>query len=54
VERAAAMSFFNKFPAGWAMGSTGAAGVRDNQAVNAAWASFCRALFASAEFRYLN
>jgi hypothetical protein len=54
VERTAATSFFMKFPSSWAKGETGAAGVRDAEAAKAAWTSFCRALFASAEFRYLN
>jgi len=54
VERTAAMNFFNRFPAGWAQGSSGLAGVRDAEAAKAAWTNFCRALFASAEFRYLN
>jgi hypothetical protein len=54
VERTAAMNFFNRFPAGWKMGSGGVAGVRDAEATKAAWTNFCRALFASAEFRYLN
>jgi len=35
-------------------GQDGTAGVRDATAAKAAWTSFCRALFASAEFRYLN
>ncbi|MEP6670356.1 MAG: PSD1 and planctomycete cytochrome C domain-containing protein [Chthoniobacter sp.] len=54
TERAAAASFFTRFPASWAKGQSGAAGVRDAEAAKAAWTSFCRALFASAEFRYLN
>ncbi len=54
VERAAASSFFSKFPAAWARGENGTAGVRDAAGARAAWTSFCRALFASAEFRYLN
>jgi hypothetical protein len=53
-ERAAATSFFSRFPASWARGQSGAAGVRDADAAKAAWTSFCRALFASAEFRYVN
>lgn len=53
-ERAAATAFFTRFPASWAKGQSGAAGVRDADAAKAAWTSFCRALFASAEFRYLN
>jgi hypothetical protein len=54
VERAAATSFFTKFPTGWGKGESGVAGVRDAATAKAAWTSFCRALFASAEFRYLN
>ena len=54
VERAAAASFFSKFPANWEKGDTTTAAVRDAGDVTAAWTSFCRALFASAEFRYLN
>jgi hypothetical protein len=54
VERTAATNFFTRFPAGWAKGQTGAAGVHDAEASKAAWTSFCRALFASAEFRYVN
>jgi hypothetical protein len=54
VERTATTSFFMKFPSAWAKGETGPAGVRDAEAAKAAWTSFCRALFASAEFRYLN
>jgi hypothetical protein len=54
TERAAATNFFTRFPASWSKGQSGAAGVRDAEASKAAWTSFCRALFASAEFRYLN
>jgi hypothetical protein len=56
VERTAAMNFFNRFPAGWVKGSGSLATVRDADAnaSKAAWTNFCRALFASAEFRYLN
>ncbi len=54
VEKAAAASFFSKFPSAWGKNETGVAGVRDAEASKAAWTSFCRALFASAEFRYLN
>ena len=51
----AATNFFSRFPANWLKG--------DNRrrlpcatptTAKAAWTSFCRALFASAEFRYLN
>jgi hypothetical protein len=54
VERTAAITFFNRFPVGWQHGSVGLAGVRDGEVTKAAWTNFCRALFASAEFRYLN
>ena len=54
VERAAAMSFFGKFPAAWSKGDKSTLGLRNAEAATAAWTSFCRALFASAEFRYLN
>jgi hypothetical protein len=53
-ERAAASEFFTKFPASWKKGDDQPAGVRGDEAIKAAWSSFCRALFASAEFRYLN
>ncbi len=54
-ERAAALSFFSKFPANYQPGATDARPAIKNAAtVEAAWTSFCRALFASAEFRYLN
>ena len=52
AERQAAANFFGKFPSNWGKGSTPA--LRDAAAVKAAWTSFCRALFASAEFRFLN
>jgi hypothetical protein len=54
AERAAATTFFSKFPSAWKIGESGVAGVRDAEAAKAAWTSFCRALLASAEFRYLN
>ena len=54
VERTAAMTFFGKFPAAWSKGDKSAPGLRNAAAATAAWTSFCRALFASAEFRYLN
>jgi len=54
AERTAATNFFTRFPSAWGKGETGVAGVRDAEAAKAAWTSFCRALFASAEFRYLN
>jgi hypothetical protein len=54
VERKAAADFFGKFPSNWKKGDTTPLGMRDADNVKAAWTSFCRALFASAEFRYLN
>ena len=48
------MTFFGKFPAAWSKGDKSAPGLRNAEAATAAWTSFCRALFASAEFRYLN
>ena len=54
AERQAASAFFSKFPSNWSRGDTSAPTLKDAQDVKAAWTSFCRALFASAEFRYLN
>ena len=54
AERQAASAFFGKFPSNWSKGDTSAPALRDAEDVKAAWTSFCRALFASAEFRYLN
>ena len=54
VEHTAAMTFFGKFPAAWSKGDKSAPALRNAAAATAAWTSFCRALFASAEFRYLN
>jgi len=54
VERQAAADFFRRFPANWKKGDTAPMGLRDASDVKAAWTSLCRALFASAEFRYLN
>ncbi len=54
VERQAASAFLSKFPANWSKGDNSAPGLRDAVGVKAAWTSLCRALFASAEFRYLN
>ncbi len=54
-ERAAAQSFFSKFPANYQPGPTDARpAIKNAETVEAAWTSFSRALFASAEFRYLN
>ncbi len=54
VERQAASNFLAKFPSNWSKGDKSAPGLRDASDVKAAWTSLCRALFASAEFRYLN
>ena len=54
VERQAASSFFGKFPSSWSKGDKSPQGMRDADDIKAAWSSFARALFASAEFRYLN
>ena len=53
-ERQAAANFFGKFPSNWSRGDTSAPTFKDAEDVKAAWTSFCRALFASAEFRFLN
>ena len=54
VERQAAATFFAKFPSNWSKGDTNKSVFKDAEDAKAAWTSFCRALFASAEFRYLN
>jgi hypothetical protein len=55
VEKQAAAGFFIKFPAQWSKDAKpAAAGPKDGDAAKAAWTSFCRALFAAAEFRYLS
>jgi hypothetical protein len=54
TEQRAAFDFFSKFPGSWKKGDARIVSTRDNDAVAAAWTSFCRALFASAEFRLLN
>jgi hypothetical protein len=53
AERQAASSFFSKFPGTPAAGDVGTASASPHEAEAAAWTSFCRVLFASAEFRYL-
>ena len=53
-ERQAASAFFSRFPSNWSKGDKSAPGLPDASDAKAAWTSFCRALFASAEFRYLN
>ena len=53
-EKTAAWNFFQKFPSNWGKGDKSAAGMKDAEDVRAAWTSFCRALFATSDFRYLN
>jgi hypothetical protein len=53
-ERTAAWNFFQKFPSNWSRGDKSVAGMKNAEDVRAAWASFCRSLFASSDFRYLN
>jgi hypothetical protein len=54
LERQAAANFFAKFPADWKRDDKSGPGLNDIDDVHAAWTSYCRALFASAEFRSLN
>jgi hypothetical protein len=54
AEKQAAATFFMKFPSNYAKGDKSAPGVKSDDAIKAAWTSFCRSLFAAAEFRYLN
>jgi hypothetical protein len=54
MEKQAAANFFTKFPNSWAKGDQAVTGLKDAEAIEAAWTSFCRALFAAGEFRYLN
>jgi hypothetical protein len=54
AEKQAAITFFTKFPNSWAKGDKAIPGMKDAEAIDAAWTSFCRALFAAGEFRYLN
>jgi hypothetical protein len=54
AERGAAANFFQTFPAAYREGETDVAALRNADTSKAAWTSFCRALFASAEFRYVN
>ena len=53
-ERTAAWNFFQKFPSNWSKGDKSSPGLKDAEDVKAAWTSFCRALFATSDFRYLN
>lgn len=54
VERTAASNFLGKFPSNWSKGDSSEPAMRDAADIKAAWTSLCRALFASAGFRYLN
>jgi hypothetical protein len=54
VEKQAAAAFFMKFPSNYAKGDKAPLGMKSDDAIKAAWTSFCRSLFAAAEFRYLN
>jgi cytochrome c553 len=54
VERRASSEFFSRFPSNWKKGDGTTPGLLNAESMTAAWTSFCRALFASAEFRYLN
>jgi hypothetical protein len=54
AEKQSAMTFFTRFPNSWEKGDKPVAGLKDADAMEAAWTSFCRALFAAGEFRYLN
>jgi mono/diheme cytochrome c family protein len=53
-ERQVAYNFFSKFPSAPPAGDVRAVSLNKTDPATAAWISFCRALFASAEFRYLN
>lgn len=54
AEKTAAWNFFTKFPGNWSKGDTSRPAFKDADAVKAAWTSFCRALFATADFRFLD
>jgi hypothetical protein len=54
ADRQAAAHFFSRFPSNWQRGDQSPAGIKDAADVKAAWTSYARALFATAEFRYLN
>jgi hypothetical protein len=54
VEKQAAAAFFMKFPNQWTKDSKAGAGLKEIEAIKAAWTSYCRALFAAAEFRFLS
>ena len=54
VERKASAEFFTRFPSNYSKGDGATPGLLNAEGMKAAWTSFCRALFASAEFRYVN
>jgi hypothetical protein len=54
AERQVAYNFFSKFPSAPSGGDVRTVSLNKTDPATAAWISFCRALFASAEFRYLN
>ncbi len=54
AEKAATWNFFQKFPSNWSKGDKSQPGMKDASDDKAAWTSFCRALFASSDFRFLN
>ncbi len=54
AEREAAFNFFSKFPSASAPDDLRSGFPPNPGAEASAWTSFCRALFATAEFRYLN
>ncbi|HYF35544.1 MAG TPA: DUF1553 domain-containing protein, partial [Prosthecobacter sp.] len=54
AERQAAYDFFSNFPNAPSAGKETSVSTRESDAEPGAWTSFCRALLASAEFRYLN
>jgi hypothetical protein len=53
-ERTAAWNFFQKFPSNWSKSDKSTPGLKNAEDVRAAWTSFCRSLFATSDFRYLN
>jgi hypothetical protein len=54
AEKSAAWNFFQKFPGNWSKGDTSASHIKDADDARAAWTSFSRALFATADFRLLH
>ncbi len=54
AEKTAAWNFLQKFPSNWSKGDKSAPAMKDADDVKAAWLSLCRALMATADFRYLN